>query len=102
MIQPFRALSPEQAPFAGAKGRTLARLYSAGLPVPAGFIVLPDAFVGDDLKPEAWAQLQPHLARLRGADGNASFAVRSSALGEDSAQASFAGEFGDGVGCANG
>jgi pyruvate,water dikinase len=71
----------------------LARLYQAGYPVPDGFVILPAAFVGDDLVAEAWEQVQRHLERLRGTDKGASFAVRSSALSEDSAQASFAGEF---------
>ena len=93
MIRSVRELTVEQEPFAGGKGRTLARLYRAGYRVPDGFIILPAAFAGDELKAEAWAQVQTHLARLRRADRDASFAVRSSALSEDSAQASFAGEF---------
>ncbi len=76
---------------AGGKGGALARLYQRRYPVPDGFVLLPAAFAGDDLKPEAWAQTQAHLARLR--PGQTALAVRSSALGEDSAQASFAGEF---------
>ena len=49
MISSFKELTGEQAPFAGGKGATLARLYRAGYPVPDGFIVLPAAFAGDDL-----------------------------------------------------
>ncbi len=51
------------------------------------------AFDDAGLKPEAWAEAQAHLTRLRAADHDLALAVRSSALSEDSAQASFAGEF---------
>ncbi|MBN1875782.1 MAG: hypothetical protein JXA33_16275 [Anaerolineae bacterium] len=93
MISSFKKLTKEQSPFAGGKGRTLARLYQAGYRVPDGFIILPTAFTGDNLTLEAWEQVQAHLTQLRQDDVNVSFAVRSSALSEDSAQASFAGEF---------
>lgn len=93
MISSFKKLAKEQEPFAGGKGRTLARLYQAGYRVPDGFIILPAAFVGDELTREAWAQVQTLLARMRRDAKDGSFAVRSSALSEDSAQASFAGEF---------
>jgi phosphohistidine swiveling domain-containing protein len=93
MISSFRELSKEREPFAGGKGRTLTRLYRAGYRVPDGFIILPVAFVDDDLTAEAWALVQTHLSRLRKDDQDGAFAIRSSALGEDSALASFAGEF---------
>jgi phosphohistidine swiveling domain-containing protein len=93
MISPFRKLSKEQEPFAGGKGRILARLYRAGYQVPDGFIIMPAAFDGDELSGEAWAQVQAQIVRLRRGSKQGSFAVRSSALSEDSAQASFAGEF---------
>lgn len=89
----FSQLTTDQAPAAGGKGRTLARLYQAGYRVPNGFVLLPVAFVGDELKREAWDQAQVQLARLRRDTQDISFAVRSSALDEDSAHASFAGEF---------
>jgi len=93
MIISFRNLAEEQEPLAGGKGRTLARLYRAGYRVPDGLIILPAAFAGDDLRTEAHAELRTQLARLRKHDRDAAFAVRSSALSEDSALASFAGEF---------
>ncbi len=92
-IHAFDQLTPEQQPSAGGKGGVLARLYQAGYPVPDGLVVLPTAFAGDGMSPETWAQVQVHLARLRGGDPQAAFAVRSSARAEDSARASFAGEF---------
>ncbi len=93
MVRAFDALTAEQQSFAGGKGGALARLYQAGYPVPDGFVILPTAFVDDELTPEAWTQVQAHLDHLRGTDGQTTFAVRSSAMSEDSAQASFAGEF---------
>jgi phosphohistidine swiveling domain-containing protein len=93
MITSFEKLARKDEPFAGGKGRTLARLYRAGYRVPDGFIILPAAFVGDDLTMEAWARVQTHLAHLRKDDKGGAFVVRSSALSEDSALASFAGEF---------
>ncbi|MBU0494356.1 MAG: phosphoenolpyruvate synthase [Chloroflexi bacterium] len=92
LVLSFSELTPEQ-PLAGGKGGSLARLYQAGYPVPDGFVILPAAFVNDELQSEAWTQVQAHLARLREVRPDAAFAVRSSALSEDSAQASFAGEF---------
>jgi len=77
----------------GGKGASLARLTKAGFPVPNGCIILPSGFAGDQLTTEAWAQVQTHLTHLRRAGKDTAFAVRSSALSEDSAQASFAGEF---------
>jgi hypothetical protein len=106
MICFFRDLTTEQAALAGGKGSALARLFQAGYPVPNG--VLTAAFEGaqgsspaqdspvptaDTLKPAAWEQVRAALSKLRAGRGDASFAVRSSALSEDSAQASFAGAF---------
>jgi phosphohistidine swiveling domain-containing protein len=90
----FEKLAEAERPFAGGKGGTLARLYQAGYPVPEGLVVLPSAFDGDQLTAEGWDEVKVELAELRRAkDSEPAFAVRSSALSEDSAQASFAGEF---------
>ncbi len=99
MIRAFEELTAEQQSQAGGKGGSLAKLSQAGYPVPDGFVILPAAFEDDaltsgcTLSAEAWAQIQPYLDRLRGTDSNTTFAARSSAMSEDSAQASFAGEF---------
>jgi phosphohistidine swiveling domain-containing protein len=93
VIRAFEELTAEQQPHAGGKGGSLARLSQAGYPVPDGFVILPAAFEDDALTSEAWAQVQVHLDRLRGTDSEVVFAVRSSAMSEDSAQASFSGEF---------
>jgi phosphohistidine swiveling domain-containing protein len=78
---------------AGGKGAALVQLTRSGFPVPDGFILLPGGFAGDDLKAEVWTQAKAQLERMRKGSKNTSFAVRSSALSEDSDQASFAGEF---------
>ena len=63
----------------GGKGAELARLFAAGLPVPDGFVVR----AGGD----------PESARAAYAKlGGGPVAVRSSALGEDGAETSFAGQ----------
>ena len=63
----------------GGKGAELARLFAAGLPVPDGFVVR----AGGD----------PESARAAYAKlGGGTVAVRSSALGEDGAETSFAGQ----------
>jgi phosphohistidine swiveling domain-containing protein len=103
LVRRFGELTAEQQASAGGKGGTLARLYQAGYPVPDGFVILPRAFAGDDLRADAWAQVRRHLDRMRKRDPHIAFAVRSSALSEDSARASFAGEFETVLGvCADG
>jgi len=71
----------------------LARMFQNGYPVPEGFVVLPSAFEGEKLSDEACNEILAYLHEMRKNNEEASFAVRSSALSEDSAQASFAGEF---------
>jgi rifampicin phosphotransferase len=93
MICLLEDLTPAQAILAGGKGDVLARLYQAGYRVPNAFVVLTSSFEKNDLKPEAWAEVRAALAKLRNGHPDLTFAVRSSALGEDSALASFAGEF---------
>jgi phosphohistidine swiveling domain-containing protein len=70
-------------PAFGGKARGLARVIKMGLPVPSGFVVV-DAT--PDRLPE---DLGEHYEIL----GAGPVAVRSSALGEDSADASFAGQY---------
>ena len=92
MIIPFEQFNNDGETAVGGKGRTLAQLYQQGYPVPNGFIIPADAFVNDQLVAETWQQVQSQLAQLRNSNGTR-FAVRSSAVAEDSAHASFAGEF---------
>jgi pyruvate,water dikinase len=89
----FAELKSDLQSRAGGKAGTLAQLYQRGYPVPNGFIILPEEFENDGIKPEAWLQAQTRLEQFRQKQADTAFAVRSSASNEDSAQASFAGEF---------
>lgn len=89
----FRDLSGAEQELSGGKGKTLAYLYQRKFPVPDGMVILPAAFDGDELSAEACSQVRLRLKHLRQPRGHTSFSVRSSALGEDSARASFAGQF---------
>ncbi len=92
-VKSFADLDQKERPLAGGKGGTLARLFQAGYPVPDGFVILPSAFIGNELSSDGWQQVQSQLAHSRNGAQSTAFAVRSSALSEDSAQASFAGDF---------
>lgn len=89
----FNEPKAEQKHLAGGKGGTLASLYQRGYPVPDGFIIMPAAFCTDDLPPEAWTQTRACLGQMRKQRAGSSFAVRSSALGEDAVFDSCAGQF---------
>jgi pyruvate,water dikinase len=92
-IYKFEELSPNLQSQAGGKGGSLARLHQAGFPVPDGFVIPASGFVDDRLRPEVWRQVQGALDLIRAGNVEQAFAIRSSALSEDSEQASFAGEF---------
>ena len=77
----FEEIEPQHP--VGGKAAGLARLLALGLPVPRGFVIL-DATPGD-----LPADLAARYAEL----GGGAVAVRSSAIGEDSAEASFAGQY---------
>ncbi|MHA2340823.1 MAG: PEP/pyruvate-binding domain-containing protein [Candidatus Hodarchaeales archaeon] len=89
----FSELKPESQVLAGGKGRVLAQLFQSGYPIPDGFIILPTAFRENNLRPEVWQDVTDNLNRLSRKNKVNTFAVRSSALNEDSVDASFAGEF---------
>ena len=91
-VQSFSEINEKTTKFAGGKGGTLAQLYQLGYPVPDGFVVLTPAFNEEGLLPEAWEQVKNKIKQLKEENSKA-FAVRSSALSEDSDQTSFAGEF---------
>src|SRR5256885_12242576 len=85
-------------PEAGGKARSLASARRAGLPVPDGFVVLPSEEMEEaELERQLERLLVPtRLARLRREEARghvAAFAVRSSALVEDTRAASAAGLF---------
>ena len=87
----------------GGKAGPLARLAAAGLPVPPGFVIAPQAFVAegetaapghDPLWPAAADEIRRAYAELGRRLGHPTprVAVRSSAAAEDLAGASFAGQ----------
>lgn len=92
-VKSFQELTPEFQSYAGGKGGMLARLFQGGYPVPEGFVIFPSAFQGERLTEKAWSEILVFLNAIRKNNEGVLFAVRSSALSEDSAQASFAGEF---------
>ncbi|WP_238900129.1 PEP/pyruvate-binding domain-containing protein [Clostridium sp. YIM B02500] len=93
MIKSFKELTPELQSLAGGKGCMLSKMFQAGYPVPDGFVILPSAFKENSLNEDAWNKIKHYLKEIRKYNESVLFAVRSSALSEDSAQASFAGEF---------
>ncbi|MEX0052948.1 PEP/pyruvate-binding domain-containing protein [Clostridium butyricum] len=93
MIKSFKELTPELQSLAGGKGCMLSKMFQAGYPVPDGFVILPSAFKENILNQDAWNKIKHYLKEIRKDNESVLFAVRSSALSEDSAQASFAGEF---------
>jgi pyruvate,water dikinase len=83
-ILPLQEIADEPV---GGKAAGLARLIRMGLRVPAGFVIVGarhEALPGD---------LADHYRRLSRGGEDVSVAVRSSAIGEDSAGASFAGQY---------
>ena len=93
MVKGFNDLTSEFYSFAGGKGGMLAKMFQGGYPVPEGFVVFPSAFNEETLNNNAWNEILVLLNKIRKTNKGAMFAVRSSALSEDSAAASFAGEF---------
>ncbi len=85
-------IQEEESRAAGGKAATLSRLLQAGYQVPPGFVIFAESFQGDRLKEQSRSAVRQALGRLQ-AGGAQSFAVRSSAAGEDSRRAAFAGAF---------
>src|SRR6201995_4368390 len=71
----------------GGKSASLGELLQAGIPVPPGFAISTEA--GEDLTDTLRHEI---AARYEGLGAQAPVAGRSSALGEDSAEATFAGQ----------
>ena len=112
-VQPFSAIDATEVAYAGGKGATLARLFQAGLPVPPGCVLSPEAcaaflaaqHVSPTHSPDAIRQLlrtaslpaaleaevRTALAAVPAAPHG--WAVRSSAVSEDHATTSYAGVY---------
>lgn len=74
----------------GGKAGALARLSAAKLPIPEWFVVTPAAYAEDGVSAELAAEIAAAVREV--APEAAFFAVRSSALDEDGAEHSFAGQ----------
>ena len=59
-------MTRQERALAGGKGGTLDLLFGRGYPVPDGFAIMPSAFSGDELLPDAWAEIGTQVQRLRG------------------------------------
>lgn len=93
-VYAFDELTTHNASDAGGKARVLAQLWQDGFPVPDGFVILPGSFQDDSLTDRTWSAVTEQLSRLRHRHGaDCRFAVRSSAVQEDSRDASFGGQF---------
>ena len=112
-VQPFSAVGATEVACAGGKGATLARLFQAGLPVPPGCVLSPEACIAflaaqhvsltsspEDIRqalrtappPTALEmELRATLAAVPVASHD--WAVRSSAVSEDHATTSYAGVY---------
>lgn len=89
-IESFDKINDDKLIFAGGKGRSLAILRKNKLPVPDGFIILSNSFENGKLVNGAKKELQCYINRLK---DSYTYAVRSSAIGEDGDNASFAGAY---------
>lgn len=92
-VKTFKEVNSEYRHLAGGKGSMLAKMFQEGYPVPNGFIIFPTAFQHEKLTEAAVKEIRTCLNKIKKCEGNPRFAVRSSALSEDSARASYAGEF---------
>ena len=74
----------------GGKGESLIKMCQAGFPVPEGYVICEDAWDNQGLKKEAGKELYQLIETL--SEEN-TYAIRSSALGEDGKEHSFAGAY---------
>lgn len=84
-VYPFNNIPDQALPLCGGKGQSLIRMTRMGLPVPEGIVILAGASSEGDRK-----EISEALSAL---PGKYTYAVRSSALGEDGADNSFAGQY---------
>jgi pyruvate,water dikinase len=89
----FSEIKKEDITKIGSKAYTITYLYNNKLPIPNGFVIYPDAFIDDELTEDACDMILESLEKLMKLSKVERFAVRSSALNEDSQYNSFAGEY---------
>ncbi|MBQ8569684.1 MAG: phosphoenolpyruvate synthase [Oscillospiraceae bacterium] len=88
-IEKLSALSCDKFNY-GGKAESLDRMIKAGLPVPEGYAISAEAFENGILKSDAEKELSVLISDL---SEKYTYAVRSSAVGEDGFEASFAGAY---------
>ena len=86
----FNEITKTQSKFAGGKGSSLITMKKAGLPVPEGLVILSTAFENGILSEDAKRELFSVIEKM---SDKYTYAVRSSAIGEDGDNASFAGAY---------
>ena len=87
----LRSIPSEKLPLAGGKASSLSLMLSnLKMNIPAGFVITADAFADGNLCNDALAELDGLITQL---NRNKTYAVRSSALGEDGENNSFAGQY---------
>ena len=74
----------------GGKAGSLGEMLRMGLPVPSGYVITADAIENGNLKSAAAAELGDLINKL---SATHTYAVRSSAIGEDGCENSFAGAY---------
>ncbi len=90
-IKKFNEISQRDTEEVGGKGASLGELTRAAIPVPSGFVVTTEAhqkFANDLLSPEVENEILSSFDQLKAQR----VAVRSSAVAEDSSNASWAGQ----------
>ena len=75
----------------GGKALSLNRMIKEiKLPIPEGFAISEDAFCAGEIRPESRTEIEELMGKL---PSGQTYAVRSSAIGEDGQNASFAGQY---------
>ena len=91
MIQKFSEIKEDQLSLVGGKGLSLAKMVQGGLPVPSGFVATTEAYdnFAEAIPDKEFANQLNRAFKELDADR---VAVRSSAIAEDAASASWAGQ----------
>jgi phosphoenolpyruvate synthase/pyruvate phosphate dikinase len=92
LIKSFEAIKENEVDLVGGKALSLGRLSQAGLPVPNGFVITTAAY-HDSITKGMSIELEEVILKAFDRLGADHVAVRSSAIAEDSVDASWAGQF---------